>query len=192
MRRRCGLCFLIGMCIGIVTANIYFENCTQVALLGTYLIDKYPIMEINHARLLRYCMVVRLLPLVYIGVFSLTMFGAFYLFCYVLWLGFSFGALFSAATIQFGVKGVLLCVIGMFPQFLIYFPITFFSLSVGYQIFRRIYIECELDLHNGKTRYLFLLKYILLFLMFITVSIIGIYLESYVNPFLLKKILQIF
>ena len=185
--------FLAGMCIGIFAANLFCEDySSQVMVLSAYLLEKYPAMNIEGARLFQYCIQVRLMPILYIGVFSLTVLGGFYLMGYLLWLGFAFGALLSAATIRFGWKGILLCVVGMLPQFLVYVPATVAALYYGNEIYKRLYVEYESDIHTGRGRRLFFLRYALIFLLLFVVSIMGVFLESYVNPILLKKMLKLF
>ena len=193
MRRKWIFTFLIGMCIGIVVANLFCETYkNQVVILSTYLLTKYPTAEVDSARLFQYCIQVRLMPILYIGIFSLTMFGGIYCMGYLLWLGFSFGALLSAATLQFGLRGVLLCVTGMIPQFLLYIPVTAAALYFGNGLYRRLYVDCDLGGHSGLVRRSFFIRYALVFFILFIVSIIGVFLESYVNPILFKKVLGLF
>lgn len=193
MKKKGMFVFLTGMCIGILAANLFCEDYSnRVMILSSYLLEKYPAMNIEGERLFQYCIQIRLMPVLYIGIFSLTMFGGIYLMGYLLWLGFAFGALLSVATIRFGLKGILLCVVGMLPQFIIYVPVTAASLYYGNEIYRRLYVEYESDIHSGRGKRSFFLRYALIFMVLFIVSIIGVILESYVNPLILKKFLKLF
>jgi len=193
MKKKWMFVFLAGMCIGILAANLFCEDySSQVIILSAYLLEKYPAMNIEGARLFQYCIQIRLMPVLYIGIFSLTMFGGIYLMGYLLWLGFAFGALLSAATIRFGLKGILLCVVGMLPQFLVYVPVTAAALYYGNEIYNRLYVEYESGIQAGRGKRSFFLRYALIFMILFVVSIIGVFLESYVNPLILKKFLKLF
>lgn len=193
MRKKWMLTFLVGMCIGIVAANMFCDAYQdQVMILSNYLLQKYPTAEIDAQRLFVYCIQIRLMPVLYIGIFSLTIFGGCYVTVYLIWLGFSFGALLSAATLRFGLRGILLCLAGMFPQFLIYVPVMAGALYFGNGLYRKLYIENDSGVSAGIGRRSFFIRYALVFCILFIVSIIGVCLESYVNPIILKKVLNLF
>ncbi len=185
--------FLAGICIGILFANFLGNRyIDKISLLSEYMLLKYQRMDLRQERLFRYCLEARILPMCYIWVFGLTMFAGLVGHLYVLWFGFTTGALLSIATIRFGVKGIVLCVCGVLPQYIIYIPIMLILLTLSSGTGIRLYGRGGVrgTVYGGKRRLIG--KYFLAFLLILVVCIIGIFLESYVNPILLKKILIFF
>jgi len=165
------------MTVGIIFANLSAKDADQVFRLCEYLIREYRRYEIQNDRLFWYCLKERAGVLACIAISGLTIFGPFYHSLCLLWFGFSFGALVSYATIKFGVKGILLCICGVIPQNLIYIPVMITMLYMGWRIGKE-------DLTKKV-----LIIYFLVFLLLFFLLILGILIESYVNPILLKKIL---
>lgn len=193
LRKRWLFFFLLGICLGILFANLLGNRyIDKISLLSDYMLLKYQRMDLQQEKLFRYCLEARVLPMCYIWVFGLTMFAAVVGYLYVMWFGFTAGALLSIATMRFGAKGVLLCLCGVLPQYIIYVPLMLALLAVSSGTGMRLYGRGGMrgTVYGGKRKLIG--TYFLVFLLLLVVCIMGIFLESYVNPFLLKKILKIF
>lgn len=94
---------------------------------------------------------------------------------FVAWCGFAYGYFCVILIGGFGVKGVLLCVLALFPQFLVYVP---------------DYIGLE-AITNRKT-FISAGRQIGAILILFLGLLMGILLESYINPWILQKILKFF
>ena len=164
----------------------------QISLLSDYLIQKYRAADINCGDLFWYCLRTRALPICYIWIFGLTMFGRLTGHLYVTWFGFSTGALLSIATMRFGAKGILLCIAGVLPQYLIYIPAMLVLLLLSANMSIRLYglKGARQTVYGGRKKLIGI--YFVLFLLILMVCIIGAISESYVNPFILKKMGQSF
>ena len=193
LQRKWLFLFFGGVCFGVLFANLmggrYME---QIQLLSDYLLQKYKGSDIQSSDLFWYCLRMRILPLCYMWIFGLTMFGRFVGYGYVTWYGFSVGALLSIATMRFGAKGILLCITGVLPQYLFYIPAMLILLTAGAAVSDRLYGKNESMQHvyGGRRRLIGI--YIVVFMVTVMVCIIGAVCESYVNPFILKKIIKIF
>lgn len=185
--------FFVGICIGVLFANLLGgQYMDQISLLSDYLIQKYRASEVRSGELFWYCLQTRILPMCYIWIFGLTMFGRAVGYWYVTWFGFSTGALLSIATMRFGAKGILLCIAGMLPQYLFYIPAIVILLLISSGTSRKLYGggRSGQAVYGGRKKLIGL--YFTIFAVIVVVCIIGIFTESYVNPFIIKKIIKIF
>ena len=90
------------------------------------------------------------------------------------WLGISFGILFKLFFVWYGIAGIGLLLVSIIPHFLFY-----------WMAYGLMYCETE-------KRQLFRIKKPIGFFLSAGVVIMGIFIESYVNPFLLIAYLKIF
>lgn len=92
---------------------------------------------------------------------------------FVAWSGFAYGYFCVMTICGYGVRGLILCVVALFPQFLLYIPVYLGLVELaGARERKRKKLRC-------------LLAVLLLFVCFFA----GILLESYVNPVVLQKML---
>lgn len=193
LKKRWLLFFLLGICLGILFANFLGNRyIDKISLLSDYMLLKYQRMDLRQERMFRYCLEARVLPMCYIWIFGLTMFASVVGYLYVMWFGFTAGALLSMATMRFGVKGIALCLCGVLPQYLVYVPVMLALLALSFTTGNRLYGKGGVrgTIYGGKRKLVG--KYFLVFLLLLVVCITGIFLESYVNPYLLKKMLKLF
>lgn len=107
-----------------------------------------------------------LLSATYLGPIAVTVIS--------LWYGFSLGILTSASVLRYSLRGLLLILAGIFPQYLLYVPaicLTLYLCRKRRLPGTRLVLQC------------FLLS---------IVVVIGCFLESYVNPYIVSKMLKIF
>ncbi len=193
LQRKWLFLFFGGICIGVLFANLLGGRyMDQINLLSDYLLQKYRGSEIQSGELFWYCLKTRILPMCYIWMFGLTMFGRFVGYWYVVWYGFSTGSMLSIATMRFGAKGILLCIAGVLPQYIFYIPALFMLLMMSAGVSARLYGKggSIQTVYGGRKKLIGV--YFVLFVVMAVVCIIGVTCESYVNPFVLKKILKIF
>ena len=176
--------------VGIIGANIINGNQSNgYSIWSTYFIEKFKYASIQPMELFYYVLEERLPIMMILLLFSVTNWGTIAGVIFLSWQSFAAGFLMAVAVIAYGLKGILLMGAAVFPQYLFYFPI--------YIVY--IYLTAFLK-RNGKTMsgvqknvstrgyLLFLACCLSMMMLYIT----GIFLESYVNPYLLKKILKIF
>jgi stage II sporulation protein M len=105
---------------------------------------------------------------------STTSLGSFYVYANVLWFGVSSGFLLTMVMIRYGLKGILLLTAGMFPHYLIYVPAVILTMQ----------LSKEKRMWNGR--------FLIQFLVITLVVVIGCFLEGYINPNIVAKILKKF
>ncbi len=104
------------------------------------------------------------------------------------WQGFSVGFMLASAIAKYGMKGILLVLGGLFPQYLFYLPVYLLYCYLTVYLRQRMYMEGRGPiLDRGYICAAGLLAGAGLLILFAA----GIFLESYINPVILKQILKI-
>lgn len=94
---------------------------------------------------------------------------------FVAWSGFAYGYFCVIAISAFGVKGLLLCLMALFPQFLFYVPVYLGLVRLS---------EHHREHHGWRGAAAVVLLTAAL--------VLGILLESYINPLIIQKMLNFF
>ena len=184
------IALLVTFVAGIFAANLMGnETISNAGVLNDYFIEKFRYAQVNGENLFFY-IVGRRLPLLFLlFVLLFTSLGMAGGMAVLGWQGFSIGFMLSAGIAKYGVKGILLVLGGLFPQYLFYIPVYGFCFCTAVFVRRRFYRENEGGLPERKLMYGMVLLVIgALLAVFLT----GIFLESYVNPMILRQILKIF
>lgn len=170
--------FLVGFLVGVILMNTgMFLKVENSSLLDEYTLGRLKYLEINCNTFFIYVLQKRMAVLWLLMLFGITTIGL-YVFCgYLAWCGFALGTLLSVAVMRYGIKGILLMVTGAFPHYIFYVPACLLLLKLGQRLYRKEQniLQCGMS-----------------FLGIHIVVIIGILLESYVNPYIMTKILKIF
>lgn len=163
--------FFAGLLTGIAVVQMQSSSAFS-GIFSEYFLNQYASLKIDAGRLLRYvggfrggqyallvcCGALCAAP----AIMGLLLFG----------FGMTWGTMLSVSTLRLGLKGVVLCVVGVLPQIFFYVP------AFGWVL---LWI-----LHRGSSRrkYLFLTAAGFFFLLF------GIMAEVYINPMILQQILR--
>lgn len=165
--------FFTGFLTGILIVNYIWGE--QLSLIGTFTevyLMRLKNETISFQQYIWYLIQVR-------GIFFLMLFlameirirkivAAFFL----LWTGMSGGILLSEAVAELGMKGSILCVAGLFPQFLFYVPAVL-------ALLRFCWNYPQNQWNRQKTFFV------------CGLFLIGIFSESCLNPWLIQKIVNI-
>lgn len=184
--------FLIGFVAGVIVLNIgssFFLD--SVGLLDEYTLGRIKYLEINRNNFFIYVIKKRLTAVWGLTLLSSALWGAVFLYLYIFWLGASMGILLSAAIVRYGIKGILLIVVGCLPQILIYVPAMLGIFELCRSIWSGLYSpDCDISFKLKKKQRL--VQWLTQFLLWNIVVIIGAAAESYVNPEFVTKLLKIF
>lgn len=186
------LFFFGGFGCGIALANLFGRQyLNNIGIISDYFIHKYQYMEIQNQRLLSYIMGQRLGAVALLWFLGLTVLGVAAACLCSAWMGFSIGILLSAATMRFGFGGLLVFVGAVLPQYLFYAPALMLLLFWANRICGRLYFaRGEYGAEQSNRR--MILDYVLVFLVAMALYLAGIFLESYVNPLVFRRILHWF
>lgn len=132
------------------------------------------------------------IPILGIAILATTYLGVAVSYLYAGWLGLSAGMFLMTAILRYGLKGVILFLTAIFPHYLFYLPAWFLLLRGAKELCCCLYFpgNCQRTYINGRKDEIRFGAGVLLKVS--GVVIIGILLESYVNPKLLLGFLKIF
>lgn len=183
------LLFFIMILLGVLVANLFQGQLASIMEeYNRTIFSRITGNEINRAGLFRFILVEHLKEYFFYWILSITILGIPYMGLKISFHGFTMGFFISVATMQYGLKGILLIIVYAFPHGLIYLPIMLLCLVRGFRLNKSIYHESR----NYKVALLGIAKEaIILVLALGVVLIIGCFLEAYVGSYLLKKTLEI-
>ena len=184
------LLFLLGFACGIIC----MESRTKELLYDTGFMDSYTLspikyLDIDGKVLLGYVLRQRLLGVVLLLLLSTTYLGCGATYLFFLWNGIVWGLLITGCFERYGFKGLAFALGSTFPQILLYVPV-FLVLAVQVCDMCKLLYFRKSDVYLSKRNSFY--KFCLIGIVIIMVVIIGCLLESYVNPFILKCILNAF
>lgn len=183
--------FTVGVFFGVFVMNlgksILLEN---TGLLDEYTLYQMKYMTVDSVALFYYVLRQRLGSMLVLAVLATTYLGIAVCGGMVLWYGVCTGVLLAAAVIRYGIKGILLVLVAMFPQYLIYIPAIIGMLFWCGKLYRMIYLDRSLTTDGEKT--FFLPKCLLQLVGILCVFVVGCVLESFLNPLFMKGLLKIF
>lgn len=179
---------LLSFLAGIFTANLMGrEEVANAGILNDYFVEKFQYSQVKGDSLFFYIVEERLPMLLLMLLLMFTSLGILSGVLVLGWQGFSIGFMLSAGIAKYSVKGILLVLGGMFPQYLFYFPVYLLYCWIVLFLRQRLWGE---ERGTGTDRRLLygagVLSAAALFLVFTA----GVFLESYLNPVILKNILN--
>lgn len=163
----------VGFFVGILYENIMSKSFNiSLHIFQNFFLNQYKQTEIIVEEYLWYVAKARILPIVAIIIAGCLKWKRV-LACFVsAWTGFLMGILIVASMMQLGAKGILFCVIGMIPHMICYVMAYSVLLLYYYHYPRR-------NWNFTKT-------------CFVTVCMfVGIVMEVYLNPLLMKLVIKI-
>lgn len=162
----------VGFLIGIIYENVITaRSIIPAELFSTSNLQAYLKVDIITEKYLWYVAKERILLLALLCVLSCLPWKKLFVSASLLICGFLTGVLTVSAVLQLGIKGILLCFIGILPQGI------FYGMAYG-MLFTYWFHFPERKWNRVKT--------IFVILMFMA----GIMVETYVNPFLIKLFIR--
>ncbi len=185
--------FAGGFVVGIFAMNLAKDFfLSDGGILNINALNRIKYLEVDGAALLRYVLGEKAKIFFLLVILSTTFAGIASSYGFVLWQGVLTGMFITAATIRYGMKGILLMIAGMFPQQLLLVPAWVMLLNWCCQLCCHFYYphkDCEPEYSNRKR---YAVRKGVTFLWITGVVIIGSILECYVNPILITEVLKIF
>lgn len=172
---------------GVICANILgVVSGKELGAMNEYFINQYMYADISGQELFPFLFYERVPKFFLLLFLSVGIYGTWIVDGYISYLSFSVGFLSVIAIMNYGMKGILLILGFFFPQWLFYVPLLalwYYELRYYKGIGTEVPYGEQKNRKHFKLAVSFLLAGILLFL--------GVFLESYVNPYFLQKIIRI-
>lgn len=177
-------CFFLFFLLGILTANwVGQEKLIQYGMLNEYYVSQLSYMDLESGAYFKYLLSHRLRTFGFISLFAYTRFAIVMLLGVIGWYAFSLGYLFVNALVSMGFAGMLLVLVSLFPQ-LIFYAASYFGIAKI--IFgKSMEHTMPLGVHKLWKNPRFFLQMSAFFCL-----LIGIWLESYINPILLAAFIR--
>ena len=163
----------VGFFVGILYENIVSRRYgLSIDIFQTYFLQQYKQTEIVAEKYLGYVLKARVVPLMGLCVLACVRWKKILAGVSVCWTGFLAGVMMVSAVMQLGAKGVLFCMVAMFPHIICY------GLAYGI-LLSYFYRYPKARWNYAKTVFVILVMFT------------GILLETYLNPLLMKLVIQI-
>lgn len=185
--------FLGSFLLGVVAMNLGNDIfLSDSGIFSTASMNRLKYIEIDSGSFFKYVLKHRMGEGVILIILSSTGIGLASLYACIVWQGMLAGMTITAATIRFGMKGLLLILGGIFPHQLLLIPAQIMLLGWCYE-------NCSKGRFSGKyitpyynSRKQQFLRQGIILLWIGMVILIGCILESYVNPILVSDLIKIF
>lgn len=182
-------------CAGLLAGLLIMNFGKSVLLDNTGFFDAYTMyrirdMSVDQNALFYFVFRKRILGIVAMAVLSTTYLGLAACLGGVFWYGMSAGAFVTALALRYGIKGILLAVVCLLPQYLVYVPALLFFLRWAEEVYRGIYSRSGGAFAAEDKS--FLVKKSGQLIAVLSAFAIGCLMEAYINPMLLVGYLKIF
>lgn len=166
--------FMPGFLLGIIYVNFIAVNyMAEPGIFSEYFLDQFSSASIDVREYIWYLLRIRVMPYLALAVLAFTKMRKIAAVLFLFWTGFSGGILISAASTNLGIQGSLLCAAGLLPQFLLYIP--------AYLVLLWYCCTAPQNRWNRQKT------------LFVTLAMsTGILLELYINPVIVKALLNVF
>lgn len=187
------LFFTFGFFVGVLLVNVKTDYFLEDSLFfGEDLLNRLSYTSFHNEQYMVYLLQNRIGTLLFLLVAATTIFGIIILYLYVAWFGMSLGILMAVVTIRYGGKGILIFLSAIFPQEILYIPAFLFLVNLLHDLCAVIYFPGKMFQNTYMGKKQFLARGIFVYILILGVVIIGVFFESYVNPYFLRKILHFF
>lgn len=164
--------FLGGLTAGILYANLTAKKYLEAAgIFSSFFLSRYPETSVDKTDFFLYILKIRLLPVLGMFLAGISGLRKAAALGVMIWYGFLAGVLFVTSIMQLGWKGMILSLLGLFPHILFYI----FAYAV---IIWALFAWQQVKWTPSKTVFVIL------------VLSMGILMEVYVNPLILKFYLK--
>ena len=194
-KNRLLLSFVGGLFFGIVYANFFAGNYfEEVGFISDYFLIQYLQEDVDKNQLFPYLLKGRGLSFFLIWIMGSSFLGSILIYLVLVWIGFSIGIYVVAAIAKYGLGGIGFCMAAVFPQALFYIPAFGLVLLQAYAIrVKSNRNENSLRSHSFElksSRKEIMVPYVFVLLLGLVLLFLGILTESYMNPQIVKNLLE--
>lgn len=185
--------FLGSFLLGVVAMNLGNELfLSEEGIFSTASMNRLKYIEIDNGSFFKYVLKHRMGEGVILILLSCTGIGLVSVYACIVWQGMLAGMTITAATIRFGMKGVLLILGSVFPHQLLLIPAQIMLLGWCYENCNRGRFSGKYAVPYYSSKKQQFLRQGIILLWIGMVILIGCILESYVNPILISDLIKIF
>lgn len=173
--------------LGIIVGIIFIFLCRNRLQTDIYLLNEEWILQMQSGQvesksLFVYILLKRLKEMGLMVLLATTFVGIVCMYGYIGVLGAGTGVLLAISCLRYGVKGLMLVLAASFPQALLYLPVFLYIFHLCYLLCVKLYFPHKDYWKSNNSMKVFLFKNFIYICIAVAVVIIGILIESYVNP----------
>jgi hypothetical protein len=180
----------VGILAGTMFVNVFcIGEYDKFGVYGQYFVNKFENTEIGKSQLFFYSFWNRSKEIGLLFLFAFTSFGAFFPEVYLMYKGLTISTLIAVYVVQYGMGGILIFLLGIFPHYITYILLVIVLVGVC----KKIYLDFK-EVRTSRQRYkpekqkiLLYVKYLLLI---VALNMITSYLEVFVNLRIIKNIMK--
>ncbi len=189
-RLRLILCLIVTSFVaGILIGNALKDTLVKSGgILNPELLYELKYAAIDKKAFFFYVLRERLLIFLILIVLSTTWLGMVATYTCCVWMGISFGMLCAVSVLQYGLKGIFLIMAGVFPQGLIYLPVSILFLEWSRELCRTLYYTEEYPGDRNRE----IRKKAVQYLAGLAALTAGCLLEGYISPGIVGSLLKVF
>lgn len=159
--------FMLGFFSGIIYVNIFARNyMVSVGIFSDYFLEQYSKYALHIDEYFWHVIQIRIFPVIVLCILAGTNYKKVAGCVYILWTGLLVGILLTTAILKLGIKGILLCLIGVLPHYICY--VSAYAMILIYMI-----TYPDVRWNSSKT------------ISMIIFMMLGIITECYINPVLM-------
>ncbi len=164
----------VGFFVGILYENIVSKSRgMSIELFQSYFLKQFAQVEIVAEEYLWYVARARVVPFLLLLLLGCLRWKKTIVSIFISWTGFLFGVVIVSSVIQLGIRGILFCLAGLLPHAI------FYILAYGIYLLHLYRYPSQ---HWNGTKTIFV----------ILMMVLGIVLETYLSPIIIKCIVRIF
>jgi len=115
---------MTGFLSGIIYINVFAkQSYLSMGIFDTYFLEQYSVSGFNTSNYIFYISKIRIIPVITLAILAATNLKRIAGICWLLWTGFSCGLILTTAVLKMGIRGIILCILAMFPHFICYFMV---------------------------------------------------------------------
>lgn len=163
----------LGFIGGIFYTNMLAHDyLSMTSVFNQYYLEEFMGTDILANDFIIHVTILRLLPIIILMILAYTKFHKVGILAMVMWIGFLWGIYLSVGVVVLGIKGIIICVLGIIPQIFFYIPAYLMVMVYAHQ-----YPVVRWNI--GKT------------LVVILCILCGVVIECNLNPMIMKWFINI-
>lgn len=112
-----------GFILGILYTNLFASDyLAMTGVFSGYYLQNFASNSVKIEECILFIIRIRLLPLVILMLMAYSRINKIGIIVFLLWTGLLSGIYMSLGVLQLGLKGVMFCVLGLFPHMMFYLP----------------------------------------------------------------------
>lgn len=171
------LFFLMGILLGTLLLNLFFRDyASKIGVYNEYFVNGVNMYatEVNKTEFFIFCIKRYMGEFVIILLFNLTPIGMLFNRIYCIYRGVVIAMLISSATLTYGIGGIVIYILSIFPHYIMYVPFVIVSIYISTKVAEKIK---EHKIRKIKLRVVIVI---------IALAIFTSLLEAYINYPILK------